>query len=151
MCCAVEISATVPTTQPPGKAMKYCPKCDRDLPLTAFYRYRNGKYYKHCKSCHNAKRSALWHNLTPEQRAAEWQKEKRRPSKQVDAFAKQRRRAARIAHKAMKAGRIVRATGCEKCGVKGKKLDLHHDRYDRPEVVRQLCRKCHSRHHRQAQ
>jgi len=125
---------------------KTCAKCRRAKPLAEFYK---GKGV--CKKCDNARRSAAWAALTPEQRHEEYLKEKRRPSKQRTAFDKQRRRAARLSHKAIKEGQITKATRCEVCGCKGKPLDLHHPRYDEPETVVQCCRSCHTRTHRQQQ
>jgi hypothetical protein len=48
----------------------------------------------------------------------------------------------KIAYKAMKAGKIIRAKSCEKCGAVGE-LEMHHPDYLRPTRVQWLCLKCH--------
>lgn len=52
------------------------------------------------------------------------------------------------AHDAVKsaivAGRLVRPTACERCGITtNRPLDSHHDDYSRPLDVRFVCRACH--------
>jgi len=45
-------------------------------------------------------------------------------------------------NKAVREGRVVRPTHCEKCG-REKRVDGHHTDYSKPLVVIWLCRSCH--------
>ena len=47
----------------------------------------------------------------------------------------------------LRAGRIVRASTCERCGQPHECLHAHHDDYSRPLDVKFLCPKCHRRYH----
>lgn len=48
--------------------------------------------------------------------------------------------------KAIKDGRLVRSSTCEKCG-NTKHLQAHHNDYSKPLEVEWLCRSCHTKHH----
>jgi hypothetical protein len=50
--------------------------------------------------------------------------------------------AQRIAHDAIRRGKLVRLTFCESCYIDCKP-DAHHPDYSRPLFVRWLCKKCH--------
>jgi len=56
------------------------------------------------------------------------------------------KRAAHIAtNNAIRDGRLIRGP-CEVCG--DTKVTAHHDDYNKPLIVRWLCRKCHAAHHK---
>lgn len=44
-------------------------------------------------------------------------------------------------------GAIVKPSCCQQCGVQGKKLDKHHEDYQKPDEVVFLCRSCHMKRH----
>ncbi len=48
---------------------------------------------------------------------------------------------------AISSNKIVKPTECEECGGHGL-IDGHHDDYNKPLVVRWLCRSCHKAHHK---
>jgi len=48
----------------------------------------------------------------------------------------------RIAY-ALETGKIKKPTICEKCGTKNKKIEAAHYDYNKPMLVRWLCRSCH--------
>lgn len=56
-----------------------------------------------------------------------------------------REKAHGLVYRALKAGKLKKPTKCEGCGAEGKRLQGHHDDYDKPLDVRWLCPKCHSR------
>jgi ribosomal protein S27AE len=64
----------------------------------------------------------------------------------VSDTTKERARAA--VSKAIDAGDMVRPKKCSRCGKRRKQIVAHHDDYNKPLVIRWLCRKCHSAVHR---
>lgn len=61
------------------------------------------------------------------------------------------RYAAHIAtHKAIKSGRLVRPSQCQKCGSR-RGVHAHHEDYAKPLLVRWLCPRCHVAQHPRTQ
>ena len=91
-----------------------------------------------CKTC--AKRDVKSHNKTycnivwgDGKAGPAW--EKRNPKK---------KRASNMVSNAVRDGKLIKQP-CEKCG--HKKVEAHHDDYDKPLDVRWLCKKHHHEHH----
>lgn len=53
----------------------------------------------------------------------------------------------RVVFRAVRSGRLVRPTACERCGESPKRIEAHHPDYDRPLDVLWLCKPCHTREH----
>lgn len=148
--------------------MKTCFKCDRELPLDAFYKHpmmADGRLGK-CKECTKADvranykakrpyyiayeraRANLPHRVDQRRRYA------RTPAARESAIFRKRRYIAsnpekRAAHvqlgNALRDGKLVRQP-CESCGAE--RAHAHHDDYSKPLDVRWLCPPCHAAHHR---
>ncbi len=56
---------------------------------------------------------------------------------------KLKRKAKLIANMVEKKGEIIKHDLCQECGFKTKKLDKHHQNYNKPKEVIYLCRSCH--------
>jgi len=54
------------------------------------------------------------------------------------------RRAQRRVAWLIESGRLTRPSACEECGCEARIEGAHYD-YDQPELVRWLCRSCHSK------
>ena len=48
---------------------------------------------------------------------------------------------------AIRDGKLIRPDICENCGVTGKKIQAHHEDYDKPLDVNWLCIPCHRKRH----
>ena len=55
-------------------------------------------------------------------------------------------RAAGLINMRIRRGKLTRPDTCSICKEK-KKVDAHHDDYNKPEEVRWMCRSCHVKHH----
>ena len=124
----------------------YCQYCNREKPASEFYAGKRSI----CKRCDNKRRNAAWKNLDAEGRSEAYRKEKLAKAGNDKAFERQRKRASRIARKALRAGVIVMPAKCEKCRRKPP-VDLHHSNYSRPLDVHFYCRSCHGKIHRSKQ
>ncbi len=117
--------------------MRWCRKCDRDLPPEAFYK----RPATVCKKCHKA-RMLVYYN-TPEYRAknAEYQKTR------LAADENYAKHAARTAlGYALRKGRVAKADFCTICG-SDKEIEGHHEDHSKPLEVVWLCRNCHVKYH----
>jgi hypothetical protein len=130
--------------------MKTCKKCLAALPLSEFYvhqRMADG-YLSFCKPCVRAR--VTKHRADNKERIMEY--DRNRPNKAQRMYliaersvAHPKIRLAHVAvHNAIKRGKLVRMP-CEVCGAK--KVDAHHDDYEKRLEVRWLCRKHHREHH----
>ncbi len=149
--------------------MKTCFKCQRELPLSEFYKHpqMGDGHLGKCKACTRkdvadrvSAKSATDLQWVLDERErhrlkAVRQREDGRAVVEVGAryLATLKFRAAHpekyLAHQivgnAIRAGELHRQP-CEKCG---KKAQAHHDDYSKPLEVRWLCPKHHAEHHRE--
>jgi hypothetical protein len=58
---------------------------------------------------------------------------------------KHKSKAQHLARHAMKKNVIPRQTNCNRCGVSGVRLEMHHADYSKPLEVEWLCTKCHGK------
>lgn len=132
--------------------MKRCFKCGDEKPLDEFYRHpqMGDGHLGKCKNCtkldmlidrhtkprvreYDRQRSSLPHRVALRTKIAKAWAEKY-PA---------RKRAQTAATRAVKDGRLPRATKCEGCGLP-RKLQKHHHDYSRPLLVVWLCKPCHA-------
>lgn len=152
--------------------MKQCFKCQRELPLSDFYKHKQmtDGHLNKCKEC--AKKDAKevrgknidyyreYDRNRPNARernrkflAAEKERlkdpayrEKRNALKKRWAEENTIKRAAHIiTGNAIRDGKLIKQP-CEKCGEL--KVEAHHYDYSRPLEVNWLCKKCHAEHHK---
>jgi hypothetical protein len=133
--------------------MKTCFKCNKEKPLSQFYKHpkmADGRLGK-CKTCTKTDVSENY-NYNREHYAEYERQRFKRPERKKKALEYQRKsraekpgvaRARNAVSNAVRDGRLIKQP-CEKCG---SKAQAHHDDYRRPLVVRWLCRKHHLEHH----
>jgi len=124
-----------------NKEYRVCAECGKSSDEVPFYRYANGSLYKRCRRCHNL--DTYQHKLNnPEllkqvyDGAAEW---KRRNRHKRSTYNK--------VYRALQKGDLVRPTKCSVCGSSDRRIEAHHDDYDKPYDVRWLCSRCHKDFH----
>lgn len=148
--------------------MKTCFKCERGLPLDAFYRHRMmaDGYLGKCKECTKADvranrlarrpyyiayeraRANLPHHVARRQEYGKTTdgREAARKAQHMYLERYPEKRAANVQFgNALRDGKIARQP-CESCGEE--RAQGHHDDYSKPLEVRWLCVKCHASHHR---
>lgn len=118
--------------------LKRCSCCKVEKPIADFQNHRRRKDGKQpwCRPCQNAV-MLQWGRDNPEQAAAKSARWAERHPKKKEAH--------RAVQRAVKKGLLIK-TPCEVCGEK--KVEGHHDDYDKPLVVRWLCHKHHMELHR---
>lgn len=144
--------------------MKRCSKCEETKPLSDFYK---GKY--ECKTCWG-ERTRAWRAANAEaygesnRRYRESHREKfrhhsaayiRRHRDEVTERMRQIKEdksaaafAWRLVELAVRKGRLVRPSGCTRCGEVGP-VHGHHEDYERPLDVDWLCSPCHKARHKE--
>ena len=148
--------------------MKTCFKCERDLPLDAFYKHPQmaDGYLGKCKECTKADVRANYRARRPYYIAYERARanlphrvalrgQYANTPEGRDTMRKARRLygvrnpikvdAVVKVNNAIRDGRLLRQP-CESCGEE--RAQGHHDDYSKPLEVRWLCVKCHASHHR---
>ena len=130
--------------------MKQCFKCQRDLPLSEFYKHKqmkDGRLNK-CKSC--AKSDSTKNRGKNLDRIREY--DRARGSRQRDGYLKEYRdkypnkyKAHLIVGNAIRDKKLFRMS-CESCGTDDNP-NAHHDDYSKPLNVRWLCSACHHQWH----
>lgn len=133
--------------------MKTCFKCQKEKPLTEFYKHPkmgDGRLGK-CKEC--TKTDVALNYRTNRDHYAQYEKERfQRPERKLYALEAQRKRRAKYPGKAralaavsnaIRSGKLSKER-CEKCG---EQAQAHHDDYRKPLKIRWLCRKHHLEHH----
>lgn len=152
--------------------MKTCFKCNKEKPLSEFYKHKmmGDGHLNKCKDC--TKADARQHRAENLDRVKEYdrnrsnakernerfkvaQAERMKDPEYRDKINKQRKdwverntvkRAAHIiVGNAIRDGKLIKQH-CEICGEA--KVDAHHDDYEKPLGVRWLCRKHHAEHHK---
>lgn len=130
--------------------MKVCFKCQRELPLSEFYKHKqmaDGRLNK-CKSC--ARKDATEHRNANIERIRAY--DRMRGSRQDASYTKEYRerfpnkyKAHGIVCRAIRAGKLF-SEPCDECGSEDN-MHAHHDDYLKPLNVRWLCAACHRQWH----
>ena len=117
--------------------MTWCRKCDRDLPVEAFYKHPATV----CKECHKAR--MLEYYRTPGYKAKNAGYQRKRLAVKEN-YAKH---AARTAVSwALRTGRMTKPDFCTICG-SDQEIEAHHEDYAKRLEVVWLCRPCHVKYH----
>jgi hypothetical protein len=151
---------------------KTCFKCKKEKALVNFYKHSkmSDGHLNKCKDCTKAdslsnrsknidyyrsydrKRADLPHRKKLRKEVAErWKSDpqlKKRRNKLQKGWQERnliKRSAHIITGNAIRDGKLIKKP-CEVCGKK--KVDAHHDDYNKPLIVRWLCRKHHMEHHK---
>jgi len=149
--------------EPTDYQTKTCCRCDKDKPLSEFYkdsRTPDGLYC-YCKSCHKqlinswrqtpegkaqlkvyfktpeAKATRKRYSQTPKGKTANYRCSRRHIKKYP-----QRARCRWTFSKALRRGKIIRPSICSLCNIDCKPHG-HHPDYSKPYKIVWLCRKCH--------
>jgi ribosomal protein S27AE len=131
--------------------MKTCFKCQRELPLSDFYKHKQmaDGHLNKCRECTKADSTAnRWKNID---RIRKYDRD--RGARQPPEYQKEYRAKFPVKHKARTmVGNAIRdkklfTEPCAKCG-STKNIHAHHDDYAKPLNVRWLCSACHSQWHR---
>ena len=61
----------------------------------------------------------------------------------ADPLRRRQTRAYQVVIRALKSGRLTKATSCDRCGEKTPDLEGHHEDYSRPLEIMWLCTPCH--------
>ncbi len=136
------------------KQTKYCPKCDKALPVENFHKNRTRCDGLHpwCKTC--SKLSKRAYHLTDKGRLALREQRKRYLSKPEvkkqrcmsdSIYRKKHRReysCSKVVENALKTGKLLRPKNCSNCGCTHR-LHGHHPDYNKPLWVEWLCCSCH--------
>ena len=128
-----------------------CVKCDSSKPISDFYlsRIRKSRATGECIDCVCKQVNAA--DQKPHRRA--WFTSEEFKLLNIDKLnsynAKYPRRYAvrQETQAAIKRGRLVKATHCEKCNSTDR-IEAHHDDYNKALDVRWLCKRCHGFWHR---
>jgi hypothetical protein len=152
-----------------------CTKCGKEKPETDFYRERRAKrgYRSECKA-RTLACSAAWRTTHPDRKAKSdrryRQQNPERVARAIKAWVERNpeRRAAHTRHHdeknppkararsavrtAVRRGKLVKPSDCERCGTPTERHDLHghHDDYSKPLEVEWLCAPCHAAVHTEA-
>lgn len=119
-----------------------CNVCKELLPLEKFAidKWRAGGRSLRCRNCHNVM-SRDWFSRNKEkrvQKTSAWR-----------SAHPNRNRAHKIVASALERGELKKPAACCRCGSsKAKRIDAHHDDYDKPLDVMWLCRSCHIARHK---
>jgi len=128
---------------------KKCFKCQKELPLSEFYKHKmmaDGHVNK-CKTCN--KKDVAEHRLKNIDKIREYDRNRgNRQTKEYRDWYKNEYPNKYLAHNlvgnSIRDGKLFREP-CEVCGEK--KTHAHHDDYAKPLNVRWLCPACHSQWH----
>lgn len=130
--------------------MKKCFKCERDLPLSEFYKHKQMKdgHLNKCKEC--TKTDSTNHRNNNIENIREY--DRKRGNRQEPGYIRDRRKkyptqykAQTIVNNAIRSGKLFKES-CGDCGrLNG--THAHHDDYAKPLNIRWLCPICHRRWH----
>lgn len=130
--------------------MKTCFKCQRELPLSEFYRHKRmaDGHLNKCKDC--TRKDVTDHRLKNIERIREY--DRKRGNRQPPEYLREMRekyprqyKAQTMSHNAIRDGKIKKEA-CEVCGKD--QAHAHHDDYAYPLSVRWLCPAHHKQWHR---
>ena len=136
---------------------KVCFKCKEEKPRSEFYphkRMADGLLGK-CKEC--TKRDVREdRRYSPNARAYDkrrYTEDPERKRKLAEGVKRRRRenpkktKARNAVHNAVRDGRLIKPPHCSRCGIRGVKIEGHHEDYSKPLEVRWLCTLCHRRYY----
>lgn len=130
---------TPTAARPPLFSILRCCYCKRELAVVEMVMSK-GKPHTVCLKC-NRDRVAKWKRENPQ-----------KVSRITVAYGKRnhlKKRAHSVIKRALKSGRIVRPSLCERCASPARTLHAHHVDYSKPYDVKWLCVKCHNLQHSQ--
>lgn len=133
--------------------MKVCIACNRNLPITDYYRHPGMKdgHLGKCKNCQK-ENSTMNRNRNIESRREYDRMRSKLPHRKAQnvrvssnwrAAHPQRYKAHSVLNNAKRAGKILQPNRCQKCN-KSKRLEAHHEDYSQPLSVEWLCKPCHA-------
>lgn len=140
---------------------KRCQKCGKTKPAAEFYASKQTKdgLKGHCRVCHG---ECVVRTMDLEKKLASNAAHMRRarradPEKFSERDARLAKKRDRLkdrvrlqTRRAVAAGKLLKATCCERCGSEVE-LEAHHPDYSKPYDVRWLCVPCHAKQHRTRQ
>lgn len=153
--CGLRCSGMRPPLPPDSP--KRCPACGESKPQSEYWKDKHTKsgLQSICKAC--SREMTRRYYATPEGRAKFREQQRRTRTKNRERRNAQNRawsarnleriqmanRARCILHRAIKAGKVIKATACQKCGADGVKIEAAHWDYSLPLDVLWLCIPCH--------
>lgn len=120
--------------------MKTCKNCNEAKPESEFWAPPsfNGRLFSTCKQCSNV--SAMkWQKDNPDKMKVTNERWKLKNPERMRVI----KTAGSAVHRAVRDGRLVRASACEQCGKSDCRIEAAHIDYRVPLIVRWLCRSCH--------
>ena len=133
--------------------MKTCFKCKRELPRSEFYAHpmmADGLLGK-CKDC--TRNDATSHRLRNIDRVRGYDRSRADQPHRAELRTRicqedrrlypERYKARAAVGYAIRAGRLIRPTNCQRCGCRPSRVEAHHHDYLLPFVVEWLCKPCH--------
>jgi hypothetical protein len=134
-----------------GNQMKVCFKCQRELPLSDFYKHpqMGDGYLNKCKEC--TKKDVKKHREDNINYYREYDRNRgnRQTKEYIDSYRENHPlayKAKTMVSNAVRDGRLFKEP-CESCG-SDSNIHGHHDDYAKPLNVRWLCAACHSQWHK---
>jgi len=138
------------------KTMKICFKCAEEKPLEEYYTHpqMGDKHLGKCKEC--TKRDVRLHRRENESvQAYDRRRFQEQPHRRKYLIENAIRRAKeepekslarRRARYAVKTGKLTKPKECSRCKTKERRIEGHHEDYNKPLEVRWLCSLCHRRY-----
>jgi ribosomal protein S27AE len=148
--------------------MKACFKCQRELPLSEFYRHPHmgDGYLNKCKACARADAARVYREKTATAAGLQAERERGREKYHRLGYSQryrgkgqgrhqkdwqerwpEKRKAHGILGRALRTGKVTKPEECQECGASGV-IHGHHPDYTKPLDVMWLCVKCHFIQHR---
>jgi hypothetical protein len=133
--------------------LKRCFKCERDLPIAAFYRHRQmaDGHLSKCGDCTRA--DVKKHRLDNLERVRAYDNSRANEPQRKELRGRVTRKwreanpdgakAQQIANNAVRDKKITKVNECEGCGRTGVRIEKHHPDYSEPLFVMWLCKPCH--------
>ena len=153
---------------------KRCYKCASIKPIGDFYRNANkvDGYATECKECAKAyfkiyrdehlehlreyNRERFQNNMEYREKTLQQSRERLKNNPESVALANkkwlernpEKTKCHNLLNKAIKQGKVIRATSCQSCGASDVRIHGHHHDYTKPFDVAWLCQPCHLKLHR---
>lgn len=137
--------------------MKTCSVCKTVKHTTSFHKDKSASdgLQCRCKTCNTivCKKYRSTHRDVVRKISARRRSEKLASIITYNQKWNKRNYEARIAHqkvyRAVKTGKLVKPTSCERCRLDASRIEAHHDDYSKPLNVKWLCTLCHSITHQE--